>query len=196
MKRSSFLPLVLLVVIGASAFFVYKKVTPPQITTSVPFAQLSPPEKTRRRADAQKLTTQIGKVAREIKSGNRKTFRIEASEEQLNTLLQERLDTSKFPVRDLNVGLTPGELAMQGRVLYQGIDATATLTGDVSVKDGKLDFQAADLKLQGFSVGSLRRRAEKEITRALNKWSEKMPGRLQNVTIEDKKITIEGTTAR
>jgi hypothetical protein len=195
MKRS-LIPLILILVIGAGAFFVYKKVTPPQITTSVPFAQLSPPEKKRRRVEAQKLTDQVEKVTREIKNGTKQTFHIEASEEQLNTLLQERLDTSKFPVRDLNVGLTPGELAMQGRVLYQGIDATATLTGDVSVKDGKLDFQAADLKLQGFSVGSLRRRAEKEITRALNKWSEKMPGRLENVSIEDKKITIEGTTTR
>lgn len=195
MKRS-LIPLLLILVIGACAFFVYKKVTPPQITTSVPFAQLSPPEKKRRRVEAQKLTDQVEKVTREIKNGTKQTFHIEASEEQLNTLLQERLDTSKFPVRDLNVGLTPGELAMQGRVLYQGIDATATLTGDVSVKDGKLDFQAADLKLQGFSVGSLRRRAEKEITRALNKWSEKMPGRLENVSIEDKKITIEGTTTR
>ena len=195
MKRS-LIPLILIVVIGAGAFFVYKKVTPPKITNSVPFAQLSPQEKTRRRADAQKLTAQVEKVAREIKSGEKKTFRIQASEEQLNTLLQERLDTSKFPVRDLNVGLTPGELAMQGRVLYQGIDATATLTGNVQVKDGKLDFQAADVKVQGFSVGSLKGKAEKEITRALNQWSEKMPGRLDNVSIEDKKITIEGTTAR
>ena len=195
MKRS-LIPLILILVIGAGAFFVYKKVTPPQITASIPFAQLSPREKTRRRVEAQKLTDQVEKVTREIKSGTKQTFHIEASEEQLNTLLQERLDTSKFPVRDLNVGLSPGELAMQGRVLYQGIDATATLTGDVSVKDGKLDFKAADVKLQGFSVGSLRHKAEKEITRVLNQWSEKMPGRIENVTVEDKKITIEGTTKR
>lgn len=195
MKRS-LIPLILIAVIGAGAFFVYKKVTPPQITNSVPFAQLSPQEKTRRRADAQKLTAQVEKVAREIKSGDRKTFRIQATEEQLNTLLQERLDTSKFPVRDLNVGLSPGELAMQGRILYQGIDTTATLTGNVQVKDGKLDFQAADVKVQGFSVGSLKGKAEKEITRALNQWSETMPGRLENVSVEDQKITIEGTTKR
>ncbi len=195
MKRS-LVPLILLFVIGAGAYFVYQKVTPPRVGTSVPFAQLAPPEKAKRRQDAQKLTTQIEKVAREIKNGESKTFRIEATEEQLNTLLQERLDTSKFPVRDLAVGLSPDLLALQGRINYQGMDATATLSGSVSVKNGTLVFQSGDLKVQGFSVGALQKKAEKEVTRALNTWSEKLPGKIENVTIEDQKITVEGTTKR
>ena len=195
MKRS-FVPLILLLIIGASAYVIYRKVSPPSVGNSVPFAQLTPQEKARRRVDVQKLNAQINEIVREAKNGERKTFRVEASEDQLNTLLQDQLDTSKFPVRDLNVGLSPGELAMQGRVNYKGIDATATLTGDVSVKKGQLDFQAGELKVQGFSVGSLKKKAQKEVTRALNAWSEKLPGKIETVTIDDQKITIEGTTKR
>ena len=195
MKRS-FVPLILLLIIGASAYAIYRKVSPPPVGNSVPFAQLTPQEKAKRRVDVQKLNEQIDKVVREAKSGEKKTFHIEASEEQLNTLLQDRLDASKFPVRDLNVGLSPGELALQGRVNYKGIDATATLSGDISVRDGQLDFQAGELKVQGFSVGSLKKKAQKEVTRALNSWSEKLPGKIETVTIEDQKITIEGTTKR
>ncbi len=193
-RRFSFVPLVLLVVLGVGAYFIYQKVAPPRVSTAVPFAQLAPQEKAQRRADAQKLTDQVEQVARESKSGEKKTFHIEATEEQLNTLLQDRLDTSKFPVRDINIGLSPGEMALQGRVNYKGFDATATLTGDVSVKNGQLDFQAGELKVQGFSVGSLKKKAQKEVTRALNKWSEKLPGKIETVTIDDQKLTIEGTT--
>lgn len=195
MKRS-FVPLILLLVIGAGAFWVYRKVSPPRVSQTVPFAQLSPQQKTLRRNDAQKLTDQVEKIAREIKSGEKKTFHIEASEEQLNTLLQDRLNTAQFPVRDLSVGLSPNLLSLQGRINYKGYDATATLSGDVSVKNGVLDFQAGDLKVQGFSVGSLKDKAQKQVTRALNDWSEKLPGKIEKVLIEDQKITVEGNTKR
>ncbi len=195
-KRFSFVPLVLLVVLGAGAYLLYRKVVPSRVSNSVPFAQLAPREKAQRRVEAQKLTAQVEKVAREAKSGEKKSFKIEASEEQLNTLLQERLDTAHFPVKDLNVGLSPSGIALQGRANYKGLDATATLFGNITVENGQLVFKAGDLKVQGFSVGSMQKKAEKEVTRALNQWSEKLPGKIESVVIEDQKITIEGSTKR
>jgi hypothetical protein len=76
------------------------------------------------------------------------------------------------------------------------LDATATLSGKVSAQGGKLQFSAESLQVQGFSVDSLREKAEREITKALNQWSGKLPGRIDSVRIEDKKMTIEGTTQK
>lgn len=174
----------------------WRVIRPPHISDAKPFSQLSKPEKIQRRVDGQKLTTQIDSVTREIRSGARKNFRIEASEDQLNTLLQDRLDTSKFPIRDLYVALSPDEVALQGRANYQGIDATATVSGNITAQKGQLAFEAGRFQIQGFSVGSLRRKVEKQVTKALNDWSAKMPGRIDSVVVADKKIIIEGTTQK
>lgn len=185
----------LLLVTGYAAYRFYQAATPPQVG-GTSFAQLSPQEKTARRKDAQKLTEQIQNVVREAKSGAKKRFKITADENQLNTLLQDRLDTSKFPVRDLRVGLAPQELSLQGRVNYNGFDATGTLSGDISAQNGALNFQAKSLQVQGFSVPKLQDNAETEINKALHKWSGELPGRIDKVTIEDRKLTIEGTTQK
>ena len=184
-----------LLIAGYAAYRFYQAVTPPQIGGES-FAQLSPQEKTARRRDAQKLTDQIQKVVRDAKSGQQKRFKIIADENQLNTLLQDRLDTSKFPVRDLRVGLAPQTLSLQGRVNYNGFDATGTLSGNISAQNGALQFAAKSLQVQGFSVPKLQNNAEKEINKALTKWSAELPGRIDKVTIEDRKMTIEGTTQK
>ncbi len=194
MKRIfSFLLLGLLLVVGIGAYQFYRTVTPPSISQSVPFAQLSPQEQTQRRQDATKLTEQIQTVVRDAKSGSKKKFTVTATEDQLNTLLQDRLDTSKFPVRDLRVGLAPQSLSLQGRMNYQGYDATGTISGNITAKNGVLNYQAESLKVQGFSVGAMRDKAETEINNVLKKWSGELPGRIDRVTIEDRKMTLEGT---
>ena len=184
-----------LLVAGFVAYRFYQVATPPQVG-GTSFAQLSAEEKTARRRDAQKLTDQIQTVVREAKSGAKKRFVITADENQLNTLLQDRLDTSKFPVRDLRVGLAPQTLSLQGNVTYNGFEATGTLSGNISAQNGVLNYTANELKVQGFSVPKLQNNAEKEINKALEKWSGELPGRIDRVTIEDRKMTIEGTTQK
>lgn len=185
----------LLLFVGLAAYQLYRTATPPQVG-GTPIAQLSPQQQKQRRQEAEKLTTQIQNVVREAKSGTKKSFTITANEDQLNTLLQDRLDTSKFPVRDLRVGLSPNLLSLQGGFNYNGIEATGTVSGDIKAQNGVLQFSAGELKVQGFSVGSLKDNAEKQINRALEKWSAELPGRIDKVTIEDRKLTVEGTTRK
>jgi hypothetical protein len=112
--------LVVLLLAGVAAYYYWRVSTAPRVGEAIPFAQLAPQEKERRRASAQKLTEDFGRVIQEAKRGENKKFVITANEEQLNTLLQDRLNTEKFPVRDLRVGLQFDLLLVQGRVLYKG----------------------------------------------------------------------------
>lgn len=176
---------------GLAVFLVWRARTPP---IGEDFARLPLPEKQRRRAAARQLETQVQDLAKAARRKERKHFALAVSEQQLNTLLQDRLNTTKFPIREPRAGLSPGHLSLQGRVNYQGIDAVATLTGNIVVQDGELTYQAESLEVGGFPISSLRDKAQRGITRALRKWQKDAPGRIERVTIADKQMTIEGVT--
>ncbi len=183
-----------LVLIGAGIYFAWSWQTRTQPRLGEDFTKLSPEQKTERRAEAQQLEGQVRDLAEAAKRHERKPFSIQVSEAQLNTLLQDRLDTSEFPIRQLRAGLSPNLLALQGRILYKGFDATATLQGNIIVQNNQLRFKSDSLTVDGFPVGSLKQKIDREVTQALNRLLQEAPGRVDSVTIGDGQMTISGVT--
>jgi hypothetical protein len=146
------------------------------------FTKLTPAQKT---SAAPKHSSWKGSARSggSAKRHERKPFSIQVSEAQLNTLLQDRLDTSEFPIRQLRAGLSPDLLALQGRILYKGFDATATLQGNIIVQNNQLRFKSDSLTVDGFPVGSLKQKIDREVTQALNRLLQEAPGRVDSVTI-------------
>jgi hypothetical protein len=174
------------------AFMAWRARTSPQVGED--FTRLTPQEQQQRRAAARPLTEQAGDIVRAARRKEQRPFALTASEQQLNTLLQDRVRVGNLPVRDLRVGLDAERLALQGRIIYKGIDATMTLTGNIAARDGKLHYEAEKLHVSGIPVSSLKKKVGRQVTEALNHWFEKAPGRIERVAIADKHLTIEGVT--
>jgi len=193
MKRRHWLLLLLLLLPLLAAGLVWRARTAPQVGEAIPFAQLPPEEQARRREDAARLREDIKKVARAARSSNRQPFKVVASQQQLNTLLQDSLRTEKFEVRDLRVGLQPEELALQGTVNHKGMDVVVTLTGNVVVEHNKLAFQMKTLRLAGLPAPrNLHQKVETLISQRLNHLLKDVPGQITRVALEQQQLTIEG----
>jgi hypothetical protein len=183
-----------LIVIGAAGYLAWTWQTHTQPRLGEDFTKLTPAQKSQRRAETQRLEGQVRDLAEAAKRNERKPFSVQVSEAQLNTLLQDRLDTSQFPIRQLRAGLSPGQMSLQGRVLYKGFDVTVTLQGNITVRNNKLLFKSDTFAVDGFPVGSLKQRIDREITQALNRLLQETRGRVDDVTIGDRQMTISGVT--
>lgn len=200
MKRTGCL-LSLAALLGLAVFLFWKGRTPPAVVSvsSVPLSQLPPQKQQERRRDAQKLTDQVSKLARSAKRREHKKFTITATQDQLNTLLQDRLKTEKFAIHNLSVGLGPDTLKLQGKVPYRGVEVTATLSGNIRVTKGKLDYELQSLLLT-MPLGTVnapqkwKDKVQREVTRGLNALLDRAPGRIDKATIEQGEMTIEGET--
>ena len=166
--------------------------TPP--TVGEDFKTFSPEEKTRRREDARKLEDQIREVTRKVKNGDKSPFRLAASEAQLNTLLQDRINTDKFPIHDLRAGLDDGKLTLQGTAPYKGTDVQVTVSGKVSARDGKIDYEVESLLLGGLfqAPDKWKRKVEKQVTPQINKALEHENINITRAAVEDKQLILEG----
>ncbi len=157
----------------------------------VPFAQLPAQEQARRRGEAQQLEGQVGAIASASRAHEKKPFRLEVSAEQLNTLLQDRVDLSKFPLRNLVVGFEPGRVVAQGEVL----GATGTLEGRVRLEGGRLIYETDSLQVRGFPVpGGWKSKLDKQVSAQLNSALSRAPGRVEDVQIEQDKLIVAGHT--
>lgn len=187
--------LALLAVLGLGAFIGYRVLFPARVG-GVAFEQLPPQAQKQRRVEAQKLVEDVEKVARAAKKEEKKPFTLTATEEQLNTLLQDRLKTEKFPIRDLRVGLSPGKLTVQGTVNYQGFDVPATLEGALSAQNGELVFEIDSLQLSGLPAPSAwKDKAEKAIGDGLRKaLGGGKNAHIESVIVESGKLTVSGRT--
>lgn len=194
MKKGCLLGCVALpiIAIAVGTYLYVSARTAPQVGED--FAALSPQQKNERRAAARKLESEVRDIARSARNKEGKAFTLVVDEGQLNTLLQDRIDTKKFPIRDLRAGMQPDEVTMQGRIAVESFDTTATMSGNIVVKDGELHYDVISLKLEGVPAGSLRKKAQKQINRALEKWRSQIPGRITNVKIERGHMTVEGQT--
>lgn len=184
-----------LVIVGFFSFGVYRSVFPPRVG-GVAFSQLPPETQKERRAEAQRLVEDVEQVARSARRKENKNFSLTATEDQLNTLLQDRLRTEKFPISDLRAGLSPGVLTLQGTVKYQGFDVPATLDGTLEAQNGALQFQINSLSLSGLPApGNIKEKAEKSISQGLQKaFSKDSNARVEKVIIESGKLTVQGRT--
>ncbi len=185
------LGLVLLLIVGGGYLF-WRAKTPP--TVGEDFKVLSREEQQRRRNDAQKLEDQTADIVRRVKSGDRKPFRLVATEQQLNTLLQDRIRTDKFALKDLRVGLKSKQLSLQGTVPYKGLETTATLTGDISAQNGRVKFNADKLLIGGLfeAPGDWKEKVEKQVDSQLNKLLSNAKVNVTRAAVEDGQLVLEG----
>lgn len=195
MNKRSGCGLAALALIGLALFGVWRARTPPSISSSVPLSQLPPQQQQQRRAEARQLETQVQDLAQAAKTHQRQRFELVITSDQLNTLLQDRLKTEKFPISDLRAGIEPERLLVQGKVNFKGFEGVATLGGNVQAQDGKLVYHVESLQIGGLPApGKWRDKAEKQITEKLNETLAKTPGRIDRVTLEQDKMTVSGQT--
>lgn len=197
MKRFSTLTL------GAMLLFcawgIYQATRPPRPSRAA-FSQLPPQAQKQRRAEAQRLVQNIEEIARQARQNDKahvkKPFVIQASEEQLNTLLQDRLRTEKFPISDLSVALSSNQLTLQGTAKYSGVDWPATISGTLQAQNGALRYQIESLSVSGLPAPSaLRDKAQKAIENGLQKaFANQQRARIDAVEITPGKLTLRGQT--
>ena len=158
------------------------------------FATLNPEQKKQRRQEAKKLEDQVSDVIRNVKNGDRSAFQIIATEQQLNTLLQDRIRTEKFIVKNLRTGLDSQKLTLQGDLPYKGLETTMTLSGSVSVQDSKVLFKTEGLLIGGLfeAPKSWKRKIETQVTSQLNKLLENANVNVTQVSIAEKQLVISG----
>ncbi len=181
------------VILIAVAGYVFWRVRNPPVVGDN-FAVLTEVQKTQRRQSAKVLEDQVSDVVRKVKSGDRTPFRIVASEPDLNTLLQDRIRTEKFALKNVRAGLDSNQLTLQGDVPYKGLETTATLVGNISAQDGKVLFKTESLLLGGLleAPKEWKSKIETQVTTQLNKLIEGAKVNVTKASVEDKKLIIEG----
>ncbi len=189
-----FLILVALILVAAGGYFAYRTLSGP---APVPrLADLPPQQQAERRADAQNLVGQVEDVARAVKKGERRDFTISATQDQLNTLLQDNIKIKDAPVRDLSAQLQPGQLILTGRAKYGGLTVPVVINGDLKARDGGLSLEIDSLKLGGFNApNDWKQKAQTAASDALEKaLSGGQKLRFGEVKIEREKLTVSGQT--
>lgn len=193
-RKKSKLGLILLCLtpMVAVSFFMWRSNQAPVGGTT--FKQLPVAEQTKRREHLIQLEEQVKNIGRKAKANEKAPFELVITEEDLNTLLQDRVDTKKFPIQEPRAGFTPGQLTLQGTANYKGISAPASLSGSLSVQNGIAVFKADSLTVQGFPVGSLKNKAEREINKVLAQGLTQTEVKLESITIEQGQMTLRGQT--
>ena len=183
----------LFVILIAVAGYVFWRVKNPPVVGDN-FAVLTEAQKTQRRQSRKVLEDHVSDVARKVKSGDRTPFRIVASEPDLNTLLQDRIRTEKFAIKNVRAGLDSNQLTLQGDVPYKGLETTATLVGNISAQDGKVLFKTESLLIGGLleAPKEWKSKIETQVTTQLNKLIEGAKVNVTKASVEDKKLIIEG----
>jgi hypothetical protein len=158
-------------------------------------AELPAAEQQKRREDVQQLEEQAKDIAGKAKSKVKAQFKLRVSQEQVNTMLQDRLKEGKAPIRDPQVALSPGTLTLNGTVDYKGVPVPATLTGAVNAQNGQVTFRANSLKISGFPApGALKSTVEREINQHLSRGLTEAPIKIDDVTVGEGELTISGVT--
>jgi hypothetical protein len=158
-------------------------------------AELPAAEQQKRRASARRVEEQAKDIAGQAKSKAKAQFKLRVTQDQLNTILQDRLKSGKAPIRDPQATLSPGMLTLNGTVDYKGLPVPATLSGAVSAQNGQVIFRADSLKLSGIPApGALKSTVEREINQHLGRSLTEAPIKIEDVTVEEGQLTISGVT--
>jgi len=195
-KRFLGVALVLLLALGGGFWWIQSQRAPRVHVT--PLASLPPQEQQKRRAQAQKAVEQVKAIARDAKSGESKDFTLQLTQDQLNTLVQDRLKTTNVPLRNPRVGLQNGQLIFEGDGNYKGIEAPVSASGTVTAQDGDVAFEIDSLTLGGLPAPSqLKEKAQSVVSDGLKKaLREKGSAKIESVEIGDGILTIKGTTGK
>lgn len=193
MKR--LVSLLVLVALGGGAYWWYRSQTAPRVNVT-PFAQLSKPEQQQRRAKAQGVVKQVETIARASKKGEKKPFEVTLTQDELNTLVQDRLKTKNLPIENPRVGLQNGQLVLEADGNYKGISAPVSVAGTVSAQNDDVAFAIDSLSLGGFPApGDWKEKVQRAVDDGLKKaLREKGTAKIDSVEIGDGNMTIKGRT--
>jgi hypothetical protein len=193
MNRSAGCLWALVALFACVAFLTWRLTQTPQVGED--FAHLSPQLKAERRSEVRRLEDQIKDIGRAAHARRRQAFALVISEAQLNTLLQDNLRTDKSPLRDLRVGLNPGELVLQARLVYNGFDTTATARAALLLAAGRVRCDVTSLHIGGLPApAAWQDKLEEPVTRVLNQQLAKAPGTLTGIELGSKTLTLRGRT--
>lgn len=175
-------------------FLAYRAFSGPPIAPRL--KDLPPAQQAERRADAQKLVGQVDEVARSVRKGEHSEFTIVATQNQLNTLLQDKIKIKKSPISDLSATLQPNQLTLSGRAKYNGITVPVVINGDLTARSGGLVLNIKSLTLGGFSApNEWKQKTQKAASDAIEKaLSNGQKLRFEAVQVESEKLTVKGRT--
>lgn len=187
------IPLILLLV-AAGGYFAYRAFFGPYVAPRL--ADLPPAQQAARRADADKLIREVDDIARAARKNERHDFNVTASQDQLNTLLQDKIKIKKLPIRELSAQLQPNSLILSGRAKYNGLEVPVVIRGDLQAQNGGLQLQIKSLTLGGFGAPSQwKDNAQKVVSQAIEKaLSNGEKVRFEKVEIGDETLTVSGQT--
>lgn len=192
--RKGCLGVLALLLLACGGLWAWTQLSGPRLDRR-PLAKLPVQEQQKRRVEARALEDQVRDIGRSAQAHEKKPFELEVTDQQLNTLLQDRLDTSKFPIRNLAVGFEPGRVVAQGDVKYNGFEATATLEGTVELRGGQLVYETDSLQIGGLPAPKKwKSQLDSQVTEQLNRALSRAPGRVESVRIEAGKMIVSGQT--
>ncbi len=184
--------LILLVALGG--YFAYRAFSGPPVAPRI--ADLPPAQQAERRADADELVQQVDEVARAARKNEKSDFSVTATQDQLNTLLQDKIKIKNSPVSGLSATLAPDSLILSGQAKYNGLQVPVVINGDLKARNGGLDLQIQSLTLGGFSApAEWKDKAQKVTSEAIEKaLSDGQKVRFESVQIEKERLTVTGKT--
>lgn len=184
-----------LLLVGGGAFWWLQARRAPRVYVT-PLAQLSPQERTQRRAQAQSVVEQVKTIARDAKTGQAKPFELRLSQDELNTLVQDHLQVKNLPMRNPRIGLQNGQLIFEGDGNYHGVEAPVSASGTVSAQNGDVSFQIDSLSLGGWPAPSgLKEKAQRAVSDGLKKaLQEKGSAKIESVEVGEGTMIIKGQT--
>ena len=192
MKKFAMPAILLLLLVGG--YFAYRAFSGPSVAPRL--ADLPPAQQAERRADAEQLVRQVDEVARAAREKERTNFNVTATQDQLNTLLQDKIKIKNSPVSGLSAALQPDSIVLSGRAKYNGIEVPVVINGDLKARNGGLELQIQSLTLGGFGApNDWKNKAQKAASDAIEKaLSGDQNVRFESVQIEREKLTVTGQT--
>jgi len=192
MKKLAIPFILLLIAIGG--YFAYRAFSGPTIAPRL--ADLPPAEQAERRADAKELVKQVDEVAQAARKNQPSDFSVTATQDQLNTLLQDKIKIKNSPVSGLSATLQPNSLILSGQAKYNGLKVPVVINGDLRAQNGGLNLQIQSLTLGGLSAPSKwKAQAQKVASDAIEKaLSNGQQVRFESVQIEKEQLTVTGKT--
>ena len=187
------LPFILILLV-AGGYFAYRQFSGPPVAPRL--ADLPPAQQAERRAEADQLIRKVDEVARAARKNEKSDFKVTATQDQLNTLLQDKIKIKNSPVTGLSAILQPDSLVLSGRAKYNGIKVPVVINGTLSARNGGLNLEIQSLTLGGFSAPSdWKSKAQKVASEAIEKaLSDGQHVRFESVQIESQKLTVTGQT--
>ncbi len=194
MKRLLVFALIVAALGGAAAWVA--RPPAPRVTV-VNFAALPHAEQGKRRIAAQSAVRRIEAITRRVRHKDKRAFTLSLSQDELNTLLQDRLRAQNLPFKNARVGLQGGLLILEADASYKGLAAPVSLAGKLAARGGGVAFTLDSLSLGGLfpAPASWKAKVQRAVDDGLkHALKDKGAARVESVEVGDGTLDIQGRT--